>query len=333
MKFISNFLKLLPLLALFIGFQSCSDDDDATGPVANTTTVVDIATSSDDFSILVSALIRADLVTTLEGSGPFTVFAPTNTAFQALLDSNSSWTTVDDIPVDVLTNVLLNHVIIGADVDSATLISAGSGYTNTGATGADDDNLSLFYNLNGTTLELNGGSSTAVGANVTTPDLTATNGRVHVINQVLLPPTIVDHAVANPNLSILVQAIGYADTQTTTDLTATLSGDGPFTAFAPSNTAFADLLTELSITALTDLDAATVEAVLGFHVVAGANVTSNELMTGAVTTLGGDVQLDASALTITDPNDRVSNIIPSLVDIQCVNGVVHAIDKVILPQQ
>lgn len=332
MKIISNYLKLFPLLVLFIGFQSCSDDDDATGPIDTTTTVVDIATSSDDFTLLVSALTRADLVTTLEGTGPFTVFAPTNTAFQALLDSNSSWTSVDDIPLDLLTNVLLNHVIIGADVDSSTLISAGSGYAATGATGADGENLSLYYNLNGTTLELNGGSSTAVGANVSTPDLTATNGRVHVINQVLLPPTIVDHAIANTNLSLLVQALGYADSQVPSpNLISTLSGDGPFTTFAPTDDAFVSLLAELGITALTDLDEATVEAVLGIHVIAGANVTSNELTTGTQATLGGNIDIDASALTITDPNDREINIVPTLIDIQGTNGVVHVIDRVIRP--
>ncbi|HUH27162.1 fasciclin domain-containing protein, partial [Gelidibacter sp.] len=148
-------------------------------------------------------------------------------------------------------------------------------------------------------------------------------------------PTVVDFAMSNPGLSSLVAALQSADSQNPSpSLIPTLTGNGPFTVFAPTNDAFASLLKELDPsgnTKLGDLDKATVEMVLKYHVVNG-NITSDKIPSGVVGTLGGDVTINAAALTITDPNGRVSNIIPTLVDIQASNGVVHAIDKVVLPQ-
>ena len=155
---------------------------------------------------------------------------------------------------------------------------------------------------------------------------------MHIVNSVLLPPSVVDFALANPALSNLVAALLYADSQNPSpDLVGTLSGPSPFTVFAPTDAAFGDLLTELGVSALTDIDEATVQAVLLIHVVNGANVRSNQLSTGTVTTLGGDVLINATNLTITDPQDRVTNIAVPLVDIQGVNGVVHVVDRVIRP--
>jgi len=107
---------------------------------------------------------------------------------------------------------------------------------------------------------------------------------------------------------------------------------GPFTVFTPTNDAFADLLTELNANALTDLPPSAINDVLLYHIV-GANVLSGQLTSGPVATLGGNITADTSDFTLTDPNNRVSNIITSLVDIQAENGVVHVIDKVILPLQ
>ena len=100
--------------------------------------------------------------------------------------------------------------------------------------------------------------------------------------------------------------------------------------FAPTNDAFADLLTELGANDLSDIETATLTATLNTHVIAGANVRAEDLVDGSVTTLGGDIDIDASNASITDANGRVSNII--VVNVQAANGVVHAIDKVLLPQ-
>ncbi len=144
---------------------------------------------------------------------------------------------------------------------------------------------------------------------------------------VVAQDTVVDIAVGNEDFSTLVTALKAAD------LVGALNSEGPFTVFAPTNTAFADLLLELDPsgnTALGDLDPALVDAVLLQHIVA-ANVQSSELPNGTVTTLGGPITADNTAFTLTDANDRVCGIVTSLVDIQAANGVVHVLDKVILP--
>jgi len=328
MNIISKISKIVPILLFVFVFQSCDSDDDNNGPEP-TPNIVELAIATPELSSLVAALQAADgnLVSTLSGTGPFTVLAPTNTAFDAFLSANG-FASLGDVPTDVLANILLNHVISG-NVASTDLTGAGAGYTNTLATNVDGDNLSLYFNTD-SGVQFNGVST------VSAADITGSNGTVHIVDAVIGLPTVVDFALANPALTNLVAALQSADSQDPSpDLIGTLSGTGPFTVFAPTDDAFASLLMELDPTGMTtlgDVAPATVQAILTYHVV-GANVRSTDLATGTVTTLGGDIALDATALTLTDPNDRVSNIITSLVDIQAYNGVVHAIDKVILPPQ
>lgn len=326
MKIISKTLKILPLLLLVVAFQSCSNDDDNNFE-PQPMTVVETAIAIPDLSSLVAALKAADgnLVNVLNGQGPYTVLAPTNAAFQKFLTANG-FDKLSDVPTDLLSQILLNHVIAGK-VSSSDLAEAGSGYAKTSATGPGGKNLSLYFDA-GNGVEFNGISK------VTAADISATNGTIHIVDAVIALPTVVDFALANPTLSNLVAALQAADSQNPSpSLIPTLSGNGPFTVFAPTNDAFASLLNELDPsgnTTLTDVDKKTVEAVLTYHVVSG-NVTSDNIPTGVVATLGGNISLSAADLTITDPNGRVSNIIPFLVDIQAVNGVIHAIDKVVLP--
>ena len=317
-------LKIIPILFLTTLFlQSCDNDDDTVIlPVTNN--IVDIAQSSEDFTSLVAALQKANLVTTLQTQGPFTVLAPTNAAFSTFLLDNG-FGSLDEVPVDVLTNILLNHVVGGrlASTDLTT------GYASTLATSsASDASMSIFIDTsNG--VRFNGVSS------VTTADISADNGIVHVVDAVIGLPTIATFATSNNALSILVDALVYADSGSpTVPYISTVSdaSAGPFTVFTPTNDAFADLLTELNANALTDLPPSAINDVLLYHIV-GANVLSGQLTSGPVATLGGNITADTSDFTLTDPNNRVSNIITSLVDIQAENGVVHVIDKVILPLQ
>lgn len=311
------------MLATFV-LWSCSNDDDGGTPVPQPLNIVETAAATADLSSLVAAVTQAGLVDALSASGSRTVLAPTNAAFSAFLSANG-FASLSDVPNDVLTQVLLNHVIDGANIMSSDL-AGNTGYTNTLADGPNGSKLSIYYD--GTS-----GVSFNGGASVATADISTTNGIVHVVDQVIGLPTIATFATTNPALSTLVDALAYADTgmptvpyiNTVSDGTA-----GPFTVFAPTNDAFGDLLTELSITALTDLDTATVDAVLLAHIV-GANVQSSQLTTGTVSAIGADLMIDATAFTITDPQSRVTNIITSLVDIQGTNGVVHVVDQVIRP--
>ncbi|WP_426430895.1 fasciclin domain-containing protein [Winogradskyella sp. HB-48] len=329
MKIISKTFKLLTVFLLVLGVTGCSDDDDNNGPGVQTTTVVDVALANG-LTSLAAALEATDLVTTLQGTGPFTVFAPDNDAFNALLTATGlDLNNLSAAEEALVRNILLNHVIVGQNLSSTDLVNAGSGYTNVAATGPNGENLSLYFNTtNGVVIN---GQST-----VDMPDLTATNGTIHIVDTVIDLPTIATFATSNPALSTLVAALQYADTGTPTVPYINTVSDadaGPFTVFAPTNTAFGDVLTELGLSGfgegMGELNAATTDTVLLYHIV-GANVQSNQLTTGTVTTLGGDITADTSNFTLTDANGRVSNIVTSLVDIQAINGVVHVIDKVIL---
>jgi uncharacterized surface protein with fasciclin (FAS1) repeats len=301
-------------LSLSVGvlFTACKDDDN------NPQSIVDLAQGNTELSILVDALTRADLVTTLNGSGPFTVLAPTNAAFTALL-SDLGATSLNDVPVDVLRNILLNHVISG-DVRSSALTT---GYVSTLATGPNSSPISMFVDVS-SGVKFNGTAS------VTTADVVATNGVVHIIDKVITIPTVVTQALSNPDFSILVAALTRSDLGV--DYVGLLSGNGPFTVFAPTNDAFVALLAELNFNSLEDIPAATLNAVLQYHVVSGANVRSSQLTDGQqVTTFqGGTFTINlGDGATITDAQNRETKIIA--VDVQGSNGVVHAIDRVILP--
>ncbi|WP_034057472.1 fasciclin domain-containing protein [Lacinutrix jangbogonensis] len=324
-----NLRKLSILLLVVTLFWSCSNDDDnnvaVNTPVA--LNIVQTAQATGDLSSLVAAVIEADLATTLSGPGPFTVLAPTNAAFAEFLSANG-WANVTEIPDAALTQVLLNHVISGT-VDAATLTGLGAGYSNTLADGAGGNKMSIYFDTS-SGVKFNGLAS------VSTADVSASNGIVHIVDKVITLPTLATFATTNPALADLVTALGSADSQMPSPmLVATLADAtaGPLTVFTPTNAAFDALLLELDPTGgtgLGDIAPATVEAVLNIHIV-GGNITSNDLTTGPVTTLGGTINVDTSNFTITDPLSRVTNIVTTLINIQAVNGVAHVVDKVIRP--
>ena len=288
-------------------------------------TVADLAIYNDNFNTLVTALGNGGNTTDFLGlasdpSADITVFAPTNDAFDTFL--NDLGVTLPDVSGAVLDNLLRNHVV-ARSVASTQLSTM---YVNTEATfDATSNKLSMYINTeNGVTL--NGQS------NVILADVVGVNGIIHAVDAVVGLPTIVTFATADSTFESLVSALTRETSFTYVDLLNTENGTSPapFTVFAPTNDAFADLLTELGASSLADIDAATLEATLNMHVITGTNVTASDLTSGAVTTAGGEmITIDASNATITDPNSRVSNII--VTDVQASNGVIHAIDKVILP--
>ena len=317
--------KLLFLLTFSFFIISCDNDDNDTQPVPEELTIVETAAATPELSILVDALTVADgdLLTTLSG-GNFTVLAPTNDAFAAFLSANG-FASLDEVPTDVLSNILLNHVITGS-VMSTDLASAGSGYTTTNATNMDGDNLSLYFSTS-SGVEFNGQSSVVLA------DVPASNGIVHVVDAVIGLPTVVTFATSNPTFETLVAALTRDDlSEDFVSILSTTDEPSPFTVFAPTNDAFASLLSELGVDSLGDIDVATLELTLATHVVVEANVRSGDLTNGmSITTIGDNltVSLDAGPQLI-DLNDRIANIIA--VDVQAYNGVVHVIDKVVLPQ-
>lgn len=309
-----RFLALIILSATM--FVSCSDDDD--NPEVEGNSIVDVAISTPSLSSFTEALEVAGLTSTFDGSGTFTVFAPTNDAFQELLDSNSDWSSLGDIPVATLGLVLKYHVL-ATEVPSSALSDT---YVNTLAM-AQDESISLQ-------VKTTGGVAFDGNAMPVRTDIDADNGIIHVVDKVMLPNNIVDFALDNPNFSTLVAAL--TDDRHTTNFVEVLSGDGPFTVFAPTNTAFQALLdSNSSWNALGDIPIATLEAVLKYHVVAGANVQSDQLTDDmTITTLGGDLTTDLSdGVKLDTTSGQGVNII--LADVQGTNGVIHAVDQVLLP--
>jgi transforming growth factor-beta-induced protein len=322
-----NLLKITAVLFISLTtFQSCNDDNDNAipyEPEPTTNSIVDVALGSENLSTLVAALQKADLVTTLASQGPFTVLAPSNEAFNTFLSDNG-FNSLDDVPVEILTNILLNHVVGGrlASTDLTT------GYATTFAiSSASDQSMSIFIDTtNG--VRFNGVSS------VTDANIDADNGIVHLVDAVIGLPSVVTFAVADPTFSTLVSALTRDDL--TTDFvgvlsTATGTSPAPFTVFAPTNDAFGSLLSELGVSGLGDIDEPTLDAVLKIHVVAGANVFDTDLTDNlTVSTLGGDITANVTGgATLTDTNGRVSDIIAT--NVQANNGIIHAINKVILP--
>ncbi len=311
-----NLIKICMALVLSAGlFSSCSDDD-----VETPQTVVDVASSRADMTILVDALQRTGLVGTLAAQSQLTVFAPNNAAFQALLDGNDDWDSLDDIPATTLSNILKFHVL-GARVTAGQLSDT---YVSTLATGPNDEPLSLQ-------VETTGGVAFNGSAEPLETDIDGGNGVIHIIDRVMMLPTVVNKALENPDFSILVQAL--TDSRLTTDLVGLLSSDGPFTVFAPTNAAFQRLLdSNDDWNSLADIPAGTLEAVLTYHVISNANVQSDQLTNDQTVTTanGAEITID---LTDTPKVESESNqaIDIVLTDIQAINGVIHVIDNVLLP--
>ena len=274
--------------------------------------VVDHAVANPNLTSLVGALTANNntTFTTLlsDAEETYTVFAPVNSAFEGFTSDND------------INNILANHVISGAAADAASLSNA---YFNTLATNADGDFLSLYVNTDDGVV-LNGSSTVAAA------DIVATNGIIHAVDEVIDLPTVVTFATADPNFSSLVGAL---TTEGQPDFVGTLStpagtAPAPFTVFAPVNDAFAALSEVPSGDALT--------AVLNHHVIAEANIVSGDLSDGleSPATLEGDTltfAIDAEGnVTITDGAGN-TDIGIIAVDVQANNGVIHAINKVMIP--
>jgi transforming growth factor-beta-induced protein len=309
MKMKKTVLRLILLTAFIVGVSSCSDDDAAT-PISSEPTTFEIISESPDHTILEDLLVSTGLNDALNSS-TYTIFAPTDTAFGNI--DTSSLTTEE------VTNILLNHVVEGA-AESSDLQTE---YLTTLATEqftGNENNLSLYVNV-GTDITLNN------LATVTGPDLLASNGVVHVVNDVITIPDVTTFATADPTFEILVQALTRDDQP---DFVGTLSSfetPAPFTVFAPTNDAFAALLTLLGVETLADIEDPTLTSVLNTHVIAGSILRSNNLPSGTVETLGETFELNGTI--ITDQNGRDIEIV--VTDVQAGNGVVHVISSVILP--
>jgi transforming growth factor-beta-induced protein len=287
----------------------------------------DIAKVAEErgLSALLAAATKAGLADELaDNSARLTVFAPSNAAFNTLAtqlgfaDANAM---VFALPASALASILSYHLLPSVK-NAATLAAAANApqatvYSFSGAPAALGLNTSSGVRLTDAALTT---------ANVTTADIDADNGVVHVIDKVLVPPgvlNVVQMAQVNPAFTSLVSAVSGAG------LAGTLSGTGPFTVFAPTNTAFTAIAGVLPTLTPTQ-----VSTVLTYHVL-GSQVLSSQIPFGqpvatlAVQSITINTATAPLVARITDTTAAPAGI--TAVDVRASNGVIHVIDKVLLP--
>ena len=316
-KNIAYFVSLFMVLALVLAACAPAATPEPTAEPTEETmpeeqTIVDIAVADGRFETLVAALQAADLAETLAGEGPFTVFAPTDEAFGQLPEGTVE-SLLEDIPA--LTDILLYHVVSG-EVLAEQVVALEEAETLLG------ENVSI---------RVEDGNVYINDAMVVITDVMASNGVIHVIDSVLLPPSeeaepesmgsIVDIAVADGRFTTLVTALQAAG------LAETLSGEGPFTVFAPTDDAFAKLPEGTVESLLEDIPALT--DILLYHVV------SAEVFAEQVVGLNSAKALNEKFLEIEvkDGMVFVNDAQVVITDIQADNGVIHVIDSVLLPPE
>ncbi|HON28117.1 MAG: fasciclin domain-containing protein [Mesotoga sp.] len=266
--------------------------------------IVELAVSAGNFTTLVAAVEKAGLAGVLTGEGPFTVFAPTDEAF-AKLPEGTIESLLNDIPA--LTRILTYHVVPGkymsTDVVSLEYLKSAEG--------------------SAIPIKVEDGKVYVDNAMITAVDIEASNGVIHVIDSVILPPEketrrIPEIAIETGTFKTLVTALQEAS------LVEALMGEGPFTVFAPNDEAFAKLPEGTIESLLKDIPA--LKNILLYHVVPGIYMAEDVLNMRSLTALNG------GQLTV-NPNEvkiQGSKIVAT--DIIAANGVIHVIDAVMIPQ-
>lgn len=317
-----NYRPIVSLI-LLITFLSCSKEEAEVVEPAQST-LYDLVANSMNYSYLEAALRMTNLDEVLGGDDVYTLYAPDNNAFIGFL-MRSGFNSLEEVPRETLKQILLNHVMIG----QMEYRDFKSGYFQTAATSAVNGNaMSIYINQVNMRVTLNGESRIVQG------NVRASNGIIHVVDRIIPLPSLVTFVLADPLLYNLAVALTRNDL--TVDFTAVLStqngtSPAPFTVFAPNNLAFLDLLTELGVDRLSAIDEPTLNSTLNHHVVGEINTLSSDLSDNLlINTLEGEITANVTGgASLTDGNNRVSNII--VVDVQANNGVLHIIDKVILP--
>ena len=268
--------------------------------------IVDTAVSAGSFNTLVAAVKAAGLVDALKGDGPFTVFAPTDDAFAALPEG-----TVENLlkpdNKEQLVAILTYHVVSGKFDSAAVSHSDGA------------------ESLNGQRIPFTTNDGVMVGnATVVKADIGTSNGIIHVIDKVILPSNqnIVETASSTGSFATLLTAAKAAG------LAEALTGEGPFTVFAPTDDAFAKLPEGMVESLLKPESKEKLAAILKYHVIPGRVYSGAAVDAGKAETLQGDnvhISVEGSSVKVND-----AQVVKA--DIDTTNGVIHVIDTVIIPQ-
>ena len=307
------------LAAMFITVWGCGDDSDDNVPTAQT--ITQIVTDNSQFTLLEAAVTRAGLAGTLSGTGPFTVFAPTDDAFRASGFADAA--AINNAPVATLTNILLYHVVSGTAVTSAAIPTAQTAYPT-----------SLSGNAPIYVTKVGSNTVSVNNARVSAVDALASNGIIHAIDRVLMPPmgNILAIAQADTSLSLLTAAAVRGGAA----VTGALGGSTPLTVFAPTNAAFR-LTPFNSVSAINAAPVATLTAILTNHVVTNPGRAYSPTLTNnaTITTFGtGSLTITTGTSGTVAVTSRGNAGVASRVttaDINATKGVIHKIDRGLLP--
>ena len=294
-------ISIALLVAAAVAAASLGASASSASRSAGDQNIVQTALAAGQFNTLASLLTKAGLVDTLSNGGPFTVFAPTDAAFAKV--PKATLTALAKHPAQ-LKSVLLYHVVAGS------------------VTAADVSKLSSAKTLEGSSvlIKVNKGGVFVNQAKVTTPDVMASNGVIHVINKVLIPPK---------NIVATAKAAGKFTTLTAllkkSGLAGTLAKKGPFTVFAPTDAAFAKV-PKATLAALAK-NKAKLRAVLLYHVVKGQVTAAQAAKLRSAKTLEGkSLKIRARGAKLIVGGATVTKA-----DVLASNGVIHAINKVLIP--
>lgn len=327
-------LLTLTMVALMFSslFTACSDDDSDDTPnnppssnmPAPTQNLAELADTTENLDSFMVALRITGLDAELSGTTKYTVLAPNNAAFRTVL-ANSNATRLSQFNVNELTQILEYHILLG-DVASSSLTedSYGVSFNDRGITG---ENVVVEVDIDPTEGVIFNNNATVV-----TADIEATNGRIHTINSLIVPFNILGPIVFDERFDSLEVALtqpGFTYVQT-----VTANGSGPFTIFAPTNEAFVELLaTNADWDNISDITPSTLQTVLEYHIISGDNFRAEDLTQGqSIETFNSSMLTvdltNGPQLNTVNPNQGAIDIIGT--NYQGANGVVHAINKVLL---
>lgn len=319
--FHKKFILMLILSLMVMALVACgSDDDDNAKNNEPTMDIVETAVADGRFTTLVAALAAAGLEDDLAGDGPFTVFAPTDDAFD-LLPAGTVTALLDPANQATLIDILTFHVFSG-DVRAADVVTL----DGTAATMLNNKDLRIDVISGSVILSYDGNRE----AMVVITDILATNGVIHVIDVVLDPDDatqdIVDTAVANGSFTTLVQAV------TAAGLVDTLKGDGPLTVFAPTDGAFNKLPPGTVAALLADIP--TLTNILTYHVYDGSVLAADAIDLDGMTVdmfngSGMNIDVVGGNVVLNWNGNREATVI--ITNVLCSNGTIHVIDAVLDP--
>ena len=328
MKIRTRFCYNLTFLFALFFFTNCErtifEDAIPDIPVPNTLDFIRQTPGiKDDLSTLSALLTEFGLDGQLSGNGPYTFFAPTNEAFEFLVADNPGWNSLADIPRDTLKGLLEYHFINNKNL---ILRDTFIGFINTTKNTDFDAFASLLVKTEGS-IRING------ERNIALQDIRTTNGIIQIVDEVMLPPTAFELIKADPRLTTLTKLLARDDFST--NFMEVLNGEGPFTIFAPSDSAFTNYLLAESLASVDAIPRADLEKLLLNHVSVTNNLRAEDLdnIGGTVATLN-NTQLKIVAIA---GNNKLgiagSNEPAAYVDVngQSTNGVVHLVDNLLLP--